>query len=455
MTSTSQSLRPLNLLGDFRLLVILFLGFRIMLLMVYQPLLIDPNGAEPGAVRESAEVLEAETATEVEALTGVERGVGAMGDRLYHYTLSAYTARGDWPFVDWWSEFPPVWYTLTTAVYQLLGENVDYSSWSIWMGIILILFDLGNLILMRRIGTRLYGPVTGMGLAWIYALTLAPMVFGFWNFEPMVAFFLLLGLDWLLRKEMTRSAVAIAIGALTKFTPVLLVGALIRFRPPREAARWIAIVLAIFAGVYALLYFNNAASDADPDMVTVSLTAQFGKASYQTVWALIDGNYTTGNFGAPETHYDPAAADILYGEPPVIPAIVRLALAGAVGLFVFWRTRRFDDRGLVAFVAITVLIFFLQAQGWSPQWLAQILPLVLLAFPTRNGVLVTVLLSFLTFSEYPLLFIRTGDTGGVVEGALRGPFAALIIGRTLLLVAICVALYGVLRQEPVPDEGGA
>jgi hypothetical protein len=418
-----QTVRPLGLLGDFRLLLILFISFRLMLLMVYEPLLLE----------------------------GGERGLGAGGDRYYHFLLAELTADDHWPFVDWWSEFPPVWYMLTTGAYQFQGENVNYGGWSMLLGLIVLGFDVGNLILLRKIGAHLYGALTGMTLAWVYAVSLAPLVFIWWNFENMVAFFLLLGLWWLLRGAENRSALAVAAGALTKFTPVLIFGALFRFRSPRVALRYVAIAGGTFVLVYALLYANAAAHDADPAIVTASLTAQFGKASYQTVWALIDGNYTTGNFGTIESHFDPAAAGELYGQPPVIPAFVRLALAGLVGVFVFLRTRRFDDRGLVAFVTITVLIFFLQAQGWSPQWLAQIIPLVLLAFPTKNGVLITVVLSLLVFTEYPLLFIRTGDTGGEITGPLMLPFVLMIVVRTVILAGLCVALYQKLRQEPLPQ----
>lgn len=421
-TRNEASLAALSLLGDFRLLLILFIAFRMMMIMVYQPIQLED---------------------------GQERGVTAGGDRQYHYALAELTADGNWPFVDWWSEFPPVWYLLTTGVYQFQGENVNYSGWATFLSLILIVFDVGNLILMRRIGAHLYGEVTGMALAWIYTITIAPMIFIWWNFETMVAFFLLLGLWWLLKKAHNRSAVATAIGVLTKFTPALLFGALFRFRNVRVSVRYVAIVGAIFAAAYALLYINNAVNDGDPAMVTTSLTAQFGKASYQTVWALIDGNYITGNFGTVESHFDADAAGELYGEPAVIPSFVRLAVAGAIGLFVFLRTRRLDDRGLVAFVTITVLIFFLQAQGWSPQWLAQIIPLILLAFPTRNGVLITVVLSFLVFAEYPVLFIRTGDTGGEIAGPLVMPFAVLVISRTVILIGVCIALYQTLRQEPI------
>ncbi|MAS36142.1 MAG: hypothetical protein CL610_19205 [Anaerolineaceae bacterium] len=412
----SGDLKLTALLADFRLLLILFVMLRVMMLLAYEPYIIND----------------------------VERGVGAQGDRAYHYALSALTAEGDWPFQDWWSEFPPVWYFVTTAFYTLLGENVNYSSWSLLLGFFMIAFDAGNLILIRKIGTRLHGAGTGMSLAWIYAVLFAPLAFLWWNFETLVTFWLLLGLWWLLQQHHTRSAVAVAVGALTKFTPALLFGAVFRFRDRPVAVRYVTIAMAIFVLAYVPLLAQNA------EMTLPSLTAQFGKSSYQTVWALLDGNYRTGNFGDVASHYDPAQASVLTGNPAVIPGVVRLALAAAIGLFVYARTRRFDDRGLVAFVGITLLIFFLQAQGWSSQWIVQIIPLVLLAFPTRNGVFALVLLSLVTFAEYPFLFIRTGETAGDIAGALVTPFVVLVLARTAILLGLCVALYQRLRQEPIP-----
>lgn len=415
MTDSRSEIKLTTLLADFRLLLILFVSFRLMMMLVYQPLVIND----------------------------VERGVGAGGDRLYHYALSELTGQGQWPFRDWWSEFPPVWYFLTSFVYQLQGVNANYSNWSMLLGLIVLAFDAGNLVLIRKIGTRLHGTNTGISLCWIYAVTLAPMIFIWWNFETIVAFFLLLGLWWLLEKRDSRSAVAAAVGALTKFTPALILGAVWRFRERHAALRYSAIIIGVFMLVYLPLFAQNAT------MTLPSLTAQFGKSSYQTVWALIDGNMTTGNFGSIQSHFDPTQAAVLTGNPAVIPGWLRLAAAAGIGLLVFIRTRRFDDKGLVAFVGITLLIFFLQAQGWSPQWLVQIIPLVLLAFPTRNGVLSIVMLSLVTFAEYPLLFIRTGDTGGQITGALIMPFTVLVLTRTGILAAMCIAFYQRLRQEPV------
>jgi hypothetical protein len=414
--SSSGGLHLTALLADFGLLVMLFAGFRLILLMAYQPLLIG----------------------------GVERGIAAGGDYLTYFQIASLSDSVGVPFRDWWSEFPPIWSFVSVLLYQLTGGR--YPEFAMLLGILVIVFDIGNLVLVRKIGAHLHGANTGMALAWVYALMIAPLIFTFWNFEPVVAFFLLLGVWWRLKGSEIPSAVAAALGALVKFTPTLIVGAVWRFRPRSSALRYTVVVLGLFVLVYIPFFAQNAA------MTLPSLTAQFNKASYQTVWALLDDNYRTGNFGPLEDRLDPALASVVQGNPAVIPGWLRLGVAAAVGLFIYARTRRFDDKGLVAFVAVTLLIFFIQAQGWSPQWLAQIIPLVLLCFPSRDGVMIALILSFVTFAEYPFLFIRTGDTGGEIRGALVPSFAILVLTRTAILVGLCVALYRRLRQEPIVKE---
>lgn len=413
----SSDLSLSGLLGDFRLLLILFVSFRLMMLMVYQPLVLD----------------------------GVERGVTAGGDFGTYYQLGLLTTEGRLPFRDWWSEFPPIPAYMVTLFIQTDGQEPSYSVFATALGLAMLVFETGNLILVHKIGMRLHSVSIGQTLAWIYAMLLAPAVFIWWNFEPMVAFWLLLGLLLLIDNRDTSSAVAAAIGALTKFTPALMLGAVWRYRSAGKALRYSVIVGGGFSIVYGLLLVQNSA------MTMPSLTAQFGKASYQTIWALIDGNYRTGNFGPIEDRYDPARASDLLGNPSVIPGWLRLAGAAGIGALVFVRTRRSDTRGLTAFVAITLLIFFLQAQGWSTQWLAQIIPLLLLALPTRSTVLGLVLLCAAAFAEYPMLFLRTGDSGGEITGGLIAPFVILVAARTMILVGFCFALYQKLRQEAVME----
>jgi hypothetical protein len=404
-----------GLMADFRLLLILFISFRLLLTIAYQPLVVQ----------------------------GVERGLSAGGDFQYYFQLGALSERGLLPFRDWWSEFPPIPAWVNTIVYQLAGRGDRYSGFALLYGLLMLAADVGNLIRIRQIGIKLYGGQPGTALAWIYALMIAPTVFIWWNFEPLVAFLLLSALHAFLLKRDGVSSFWALIGMLTKFTPALLIGTALRFRPVRAGFRYTGVVLGGFIAVYLLLFAQNAA------MTLPSLTAQFSKPSYQTVWALLDGNFTTGNFGPVEARLDPDTVNTSTGQPAVIPGWLRLSAALAIGALIFATTRRFDARGQVYFTTLALLVFFVQAQGWSPQWLAQIIPLLLLCFPTRNGVLIAVLLSGLTFVEYPFLFIRTGDSGGIITGALVMPFVVLVSARTLLLIGICAALYQKLRQEPL------
>lgn len=414
-----DSLQLSALLGDLRLLVIMFIAFRFMLLMIYEPIMVED----------------------------LERGVTAGGDFHYFRLLGRLSENGAVPYVDWWSEYPPLLTYIPVTIYSVLGPDPNYNAFSFAMGMVLLAADVGNLLLLRKIGMKLYGAATGMSLAWIYALLVAPVVMIWWNFEVLILFWAMLSLWWLVQGKDNRSAVAAALGGLTKFTPLLVLGTVWRFRKPRTALRYTLIALGIFVGVFVILYVRS------PEMTYPSLIAQLNKASYQTVWALIDGNYTTGSFGAVDRHFDPNGASVLAPglNPSVVPGWLRMAVAGLIGLFIFLRTRRFDEKGIVAFATITTIIFFLQAQGWSPQWIIQLIPLILLNFPNRNGVFVVLLLSLATFTEYPVLFMRTGDTGWHIEGALRTPFTIIIFMRTAMLVGLCIALYQRLRQEPVPD----
>ncbi len=409
-TSGQAPLQLHSLLADFRLLLVLFVSLRVLLLLIYQPFI----------------------------LQGVERGIAAGGDFQTYFQIASLSDKVGLPMRDWWSEFPPLWSYFLVLIYKL---QPNYTGFSMLLGFIFMLFDVGNLVLIRKIATQLYSEDTAQALAWIYAVLLAPLVFVFWTFEVVVAFFMLLSLWWLLKERDKLTGVGIALGVLVKFTPIVMLGALWRYRPVRKAILPTIISVGIIVVVYAVFFVQNAA------MSMPSVTAQFSKASYETVWALIDGNYKTGNFGPLEDRLDPARANVTLGNPSKIPSWLRLGGALAVGVFVFMRTRRFDAKGLVAFVGISLLIFFLQAQGWSPQWLVQIIPLILLCFPNRDGVLIVVLLSLVTFTEYPFLFIRTGDTGGEITGTLVTPFAALVLARTVILVGICVAQYRILRQS--------
>lgn len=424
----------LPLLDDRRTLLYLFIGLRLMLALVYQPYLIG----------------------------GVERGLSAAGDHSYFFSLFSLSAQGKLPYRDYWYEFPPIFPLIGQVVFAIasLRGAPDFSAFATILGLLMTAFDVGNLLLIMRIGARVHDRAVGMALGWIYALLAAPLVFSWWGFEPLVTFWILLSIAFLIERSDVPSALVAALGALTKLFPLIILGAVVRFRHIRAAARYAAIAFGVTAlGLIGLLVFAGSTTGSfGGQFGGASLVAQWNKPSYETIWALLDGNYRTGRFGEISNHFDPAKAlDIsgaLGGHPPVIAAWLRLLIFGAIGLAVFARTRRFDDLGIVAFTAITITLFFLWAGGWSPQWQMSLIPLMLLTLPNRTGVLCALALGLVSFYEYPVLFGRTGDTGGVISAAQLPLYTALIVTRTGILIGFAAALYGQLRIPVAADKNG-
>lgn len=397
-----------SLLQDMRLLTLLFVSMRAALFLVAEPTLID----------------------------GTEQGIGRVGDQLYYYRLAAYSDHGWLPFRDWWSEFPPLWSYLTVAVYQLFGASVNYSRYALAMATVMTVADLGSLMILRALARRLYGATRATELAWVYALLPLPLIFTFWTFDAIVVFWLMLTLWHYLRGETNRAVISATIGTLTKYTPILFT--LVAWRDRRPGAppwqRLLVLSLLSLVIVYAALFAYGR------EMTTASLQAQIGKPSYQSIWALLEGRYRTGSFGPIPAHLDAAAAK--NSLPQLIPAGLRWGAWFIITLGSLALRQIRGERALIAACGYVMLTFYLAAQGWSPQWLLPILPLTVLVFPSRSGLLTIITLSALALADYPLLFSRSGP---VIEGAWRIPFMAIVMLREGLLLSLCVAFYRQLR----------
>ncbi|RPI99684.1 MAG: hypothetical protein EHM39_06090, partial [Chloroflexi bacterium] len=267
--------------ADFRLLMYLFIAFRLTMGLVYQPFIfrLNEDDGTPAAV---------------------ERGMSSFGDLRYFYGMVHLSDESVWPYRDYWYEHPPVSTLLFLGVNRLIGlfGAVEYRTWAFAVGLVLLAADVGNLILLRNLARPLHGESMGLALAWVYALLAAPVIVSWWTFEPLVLLMILLALYSLLYGRSDRSAVAAAAGILTKYTPVLILPAVWRFYPRRVAARYTAITLLLAGGVFVLMVAWGG------EMAVSSLRAQFHKSSDQTVWALIDGNMRTGWFGNFDERYD-------------------------------------------------------------------------------------------------------------------------------------------------------
>lgn len=387
------------LLRDFRILLLLFIGLRLVILAAHDP-----------------------------------SGLMAYGEFDNFYKFADITrVTGLLPFIGYWMEYPPLFVWPNLALHMALNVwlGLPEHTYYYTLALIVLAADVGNLILMRRLGERLYGVQGGLDIAWAYAILGVPLVFLMWNVEPVVTLFMLLGLLWLLEGKDRRSALAVAAGALIKVMPALLVPTAWRFRSPKKAILYTGIVAALGVGAYLPFLILS------PPFTWASLQAQISKSSWQTVWALLDGNFGTGNFGDLIDRLDASKATQMLGHPPLIPPWVTLIAFGALYAYLFTRPIRRTDRALVAFFGATWCVFLVWSKGWSTPWMQMLIPLILLTFPNREGVLAILLFSLVNFLEWPVLMSR-----GLFWGLyLTAPL------RTLLIIGFLVAFWRQCRLQ--------
>jgi hypothetical protein len=290
----------------------------------------------------------------------------------------------------------------------------------------LLLADLGNLVLIHHLARALHGEARAEWVAWAYALMPAPLVLSGWTFDGLTAFWMLLALWALVKRRDALGAAAIGLGAVTKLVPLLVLPVVWRARGWRRAAAMTAGAAATAALVLAPFALRV------PRVVAASLLAQPAKASYATVWAMVDGNLRTaagepitGNFGPPGEHFDLAAATRPVHNPARVPGwVTLLALAPLYG----WVWRRAgagaaeggaEGRRWTALLGFTWALFLLWSKGWSPQWQHMLVPLFLLIHPNREGVLLALVLAAVSFLEWPVLLSRGLASGYLLTIPLR------------------------------------
>ena len=124
------------------------------------------------------------------------------GDYAYYYELAAYSDQGHLPFIHYWSEYPPVFPFLSVGVYQLARLfGGAYHVYVYLMGLLMVAFNTGNLVLFLRLARRLHGDEAAERLGWVYSVLFVPLIYTWWNFDALTAFSLLLTVELFLRPD--------------------------------------------------------------------------------------------------------------------------------------------------------------------------------------------------------------------------------------------------------------
>jgi hypothetical protein len=386
------------------LVLSLFIGFRLMMLMAWP----------------------------AEALT-------QYGDYQYYYNLAALSEMGHLPFLDYWSEYPPVFPFLSVAIYQLSGGV--FKNYALLLSLTMIAFETGSLVLLYRMASEIRDRSQATWVTGAYVALFIPVFIWLATFEAMTAFFVLLTLFALRRGQSRLTGIAIGLGVVIKVLPILLLATVWRTRGCRAALVSGLLALLVCLVVLGPLLILS------PDYTLASLQSQGSKSSWQTVWALLDGNKAnTGIFGPVADHFDPVKARTQLYNPSRVPAWLTLIPFALLGLFIFTRPVLRDAEDPFIFAALTFTIFFLWAKGWSPQWQLFLVPLLLLSLPVQRAVLFLLVLGFINLLEWPILLSR-----GLTE-----LLPLTIVARTIVLVLLGWELYQQMTRlgEPTGVANG-
>jgi len=216
---------------------------------------------------------------------------------------------------------------------------------------------------------------------------------------------MLLGLSWLLGRKVVRSGFGLALGILAKLFPAMLFPLVLRRLPRRQAVIVITLTLGIVLFVYAGFYLNS------PGITMASLHSQASKGTWGTLWALIDGNLRTGNFGPEIERLNPELATRPMGNPPKIPVWATLIVFGAIGSWIWFRADLSNSIKATAFLGVTWCLFLFWTPGYSPQWVLYLIPLILLVLPDEKAFTMVFALIFINILEWPILLSRGYNWG--------------------------------------------
>ena len=371
-----------------------------------------------------------------------------------------------------WTAYPPLFPLVMLNVFEWSARIPAWIEprlfFHLLFGLVLLAFEAGNLILIYHIAGRLAReestpPAAGysspaLQAATFYALCFVPVYTLLGWFESMPLFFLLLGLALLLEPRpwgWPGSALAAGLGFLSKLTPIILLPVAVRWLGARlswDAARreWFnprhpgnllrpTLYVLIFLGVVVGIGYPLVS--ANPDLALSSLRIQSIRSPWQSLWAIIDGNYTAGVVELDMRNLEGLSTPLWSSRIPWGWVGIGFAL-----LYLWLYTRPYDwrrTRTLLAFTATSVILLFLYSKGWSPQFLVWVLAFLALLLPTLRGVVLAILLSLVNVVESHLFLIMLPNEHWLLVGT--------VLTRTLLLVLLAVEFLA--QIWPAPARG--
>jgi len=377
---------------QFVLLSVLFVAFRLMTLLLYRP---------GGFIADYSDY------------------------NTSYLPFAQWSDRGLYPFIHYWLEWPPLFSWLVVGVYRLSLLIPSWTDPRLWyntlLGLSLLLFELGNFVIIYLIALQLYDRSKAFTCALIYACLFAPLyVWSGWN-DSMPLFFLLLGLYLLLREKAPIAGIMVGIGFWVKVTPILVVpvGMRVLGGMRRKALFLVATCVTLILVALPFLWVNAG-------FLWAFFANMLGRSSWETIWALLDGYYSYGVVTADRL----TVPSDFSAHPSSLPWPLITFVFALVLLWLYSRRLDYGNKlKIVALTGLTFNLFTLYSKGYSPQFIVQLIPFVVLMLPNLRGLGYIILLDIVNFLEATVYFIMLPGEHWLL--------VTTVVFRTLLIVALC------------------
>ncbi|MEJ2448545.1 MAG: hypothetical protein P8Y37_11490 [Anaerolineales bacterium] len=358
-------------------------------------------------------------------------GLKSYGDFWNFFNLAA----AGWPYLQIWVEFPPIFPFLSRIIYLAVGGKEHAYVYILAMFFSIV--QAVNIYLFIRIAEKSLIANERIQRTVVYSMLLVGLFYGWAYFDSLGVFFLLLSIYLSLRGSRLSPGFAMGLGGLVKWFPVFVFPASVKWRGAKNSIRIGLILIATIVIAWGLLYAIS------PEFVTASLVSQTAKGSWETAWAIIDGNFGTGNFNVNSNRFDALTATLPAGNPSRISPLLTLPVFLLIGLFVFLKAKIATGKEFIAFSGFTMVLFLLWAPGYSPQWMLYLLPLVLLRFDQYRGILVGLVLVLINLLEWPIILSR----------GLFNYLSWTILLRTFFFVVLAVLFVEIIFREGQKSQG--
>jgi len=351
-------------------------------------------------------------------LAFIPNGLHGFGDFPIYYENAALPGL---PYFQYWSEYPPVFAWTIEIIYLLSQGNQFLFDFILYF--LLSIAGAVSIWLVTKISALLSDNAKDTTIRTaIYFGFLAFTAYSWWYFDLIPVTMMLAAIYFLLKGKDTSTGIWLGIGILTKWFPILLLPAIFRIRKTKSFIRITSFALGLVVLVWGIHYLLS------PTMTWASLQSQPSRASWQTIWALIDGNMTTGAFVPIAEKLNPESATFRMGNPAVIPNWLTLIVFAAIGVWLLYKIDPQKKHSLIAMIGITWVIFLIWSTGWSPQWVLYLLPLICLSLTPMKSLLLTFGLFFVSLIEWPVLLSHHFFAGLWVIVPIRLVlFSALIV----------------------------